>query len=90
MNDSIKRNVKYASAISEIHDLSIDWNGWNFLTVFGKDPDGWFLAIPNWETCVEIAPPDNIKYNSEKIGKALGKPEAGSVIAEEIKEYFRR
>lgn len=72
----------------EVNSASIDWNGWNFLTIFGKSRDGWFVAIPNWEICVEIAPPNNTRYNSDKIGLALNKQEAGKVIAKVIKDHF--
>lgn len=78
--------IREKSRVSVLRTISIDCNGWNFLVVYGKGPDGWFVAIPNWQVCFEAAPPDNINYNAGKIERLMEIEGLGTVLAESIKK----
>ena len=42
--------------------------GFHFLCIFGKHINGGFLAIPNWNICVELsADANDFAYNSDQI-----------------------
>ena len=65
-------------------ELSIDSNGWNFLVIFGKHINGYYIAIPNHNICVEAACAADTFYNEERLLAAgIGEKEAAD-IAEAI------
>lgn len=74
--------------ISNIREISVDWNGWNYRVIYGKHSRGWFIAIPNRNICVRAAPPDDIYYNGEKLGDALNDHDEGGNIASAIGEHW--
>ena len=59
--------IKEKHSVDLVREISVDWNGWNFLIIYGKHINGWFIAIPNWEICVEAGKPTNVDYNTEKL-----------------------
>lgn len=69
-----------------LKSFSLDWKGWAFFVIYGKNRDGWFMAMPNWEICLKIACPENIDYNAKKIESALKIEGSGMILAESIKE----
>lgn len=83
-----KIDILYGEWIEEIHNFRIGWDGWRFLVIYGKGPDGWFASIPNRETCIEIAEPDNIRYNSEKLESRIGIEGIGEILAKSIKKNW--
>ncbi len=74
--------------LNEIHEISVDWNGYNFLIIYGHHINGWFIAISNWNVCVEASDPTDTFYNSEKLAKALDRANAGVELAKAIKEHW--
>lgn len=84
----MKAEIKNSYAVPEAWEISIDWNGWNFLVICGKHINGWFIAIPNWRICVEASEPEDTFYNTEKLARALNDTCMGQTIAQAIKEYW--
>ena len=78
---------KYYGKI-EAHEISVDWNEWNFLVIYGKHINGWFIAVPNWKICVEATTPNNVNYNASKLGEKFSYYERGEAIALAIKEHW--
>ena len=72
-----------------VQQFSIDWNGWNFLIIYGRYVNDWFIAIPNWEICVKATEPDNVYYNIDKLSQAFNDGDKGRVVAEAIKEHWK-
>lgn len=70
------------------HEVSANWNGWNFLIIYGRHVNGWFIAIPNWKICIEACEPTDIYYNSEHLARELNKMGAGLALAQAIKEHW--
>ena len=69
--------------------IKVEWNGYEYRVVLGHVPgDGYFIAIVNWNVCILISEPSDIRYNRVKIGKALENDEAGTAIAEKIKDEW--
>lgn len=71
-----------------IKTFDVSWNGWKFNVVCGKIQSGWFMAVPNWEMCIECAPPYNVDYNSKKIENALKLEGTGEHLALSFKKAF--
>ena len=69
--------------------LEVSSNGFKYCVVFGKADSGWFIAIPNWNVCVEASDPSDDLYNGHQLSKALINPLAGTAIASAIKEAWR-
>jgi len=84
----MKSEIRKTYEVSDTYEISVDWNGYNFLIIYGKHKDGWFIAIPNWKVCVEASTPEDDFYNSEKLAKALNKANAGVELAKAIKEHW--
>ena len=84
-----KAKVKKTYAVMAAKELSIDWDGDNFLVIIGKHINGWYIAIPNWNICIEAGEPTDNFYNSEKLSKALNNVNMGSAIADAVAEYWR-
>lgn len=71
-----------------VHEISVDWNGWRFDVIYGKRKSGWFIAIPNWNTCIEASEPTDIYYNTNKLSEALMDYNKGYVVAGAVKEHW--
>lgn len=84
----MKAEIRNTYEVSNTHEISVDWNGFNFLIIYGKHINGWFIAIPNWEVCVEASDPTDAFYNSEKFAKALNMANASVELAKAIKEHW--
>lgn len=52
-------------------EKTISAGGYSFLCIFGTHINGGFLAIPNWNICVELSEANDKDYNFCKIYDAL-------------------
>ena len=73
---------------TNVHEFSVDWNGFNFLVVYGEHINGWFIAIPNWNKCTEAGEPSNVDYNATKIAQTHIHDIAPTYLAQAIKEHW--
>lgn len=90
----MKKEVKTAEIVGEFkvgetHEISVDWNGYNYLIIYVSHINGWFAAIPNWEVCTEISEPDDVFYNTEKLSKVLDNANTGRALAEAINAHWK-
>lgn len=79
-------NIKNTCEVSKAHEISVDWNGYNFLIIYGKHINGWFIAIPNWQMCTEAGQPSDDFYNTEKLSRVIDIENAPSIIAKAVRE----
>ena len=70
------------------HEISVDFDGYNFRVIYGEHTGGWFIAVPNWELCVEATFPTDHFYNTEKLSRVFNNAERGKAVAEAIKEHW--
>lgn len=84
----MKAKIKRTYEATAKEELSIDWNGHNFLVIIGEHINGWYIAIPNWNVCTEAGFPTDNFYNGEKLANALNDENMGISIADAIKEYW--
>lgn len=85
MKATVRRMLKaYAR-----EELSIDYNGFNYLVIIGQHINGWFIAIPNWNVCTEAGNPIDSHYNREKLANALNDVNTGIALADCITEWWR-
>lgn len=80
--------IKALYEVSMTKELSLDWNGHNFLVIFGEHINGWFIAIPNWQICTEAGHPTDTFYNTEKLSMVIDIPNAPKAIACALEEYW--
>lgn len=83
-----KAEIRNEYKVTKIHEISVDFSGWNFLLIYGKHINGWFIAIPNWNICVEATNPSDTSYNIGKLSEAFNSDNMGKGIAEAIKEHW--
>lgn len=57
--------------VSDTQEVSVNYNGCNYLVIFGRHVNGWYIAIPNWGKCVEAANPEDIFYNTERLSEVF-------------------
>ena len=84
----MKAEIQSDYEVSKVHEISVDWNGYNFLIIYGQHVNGWFIAIPNWNICVEATEPSNYWYNVDKLAYAFNNADRGKAIATTIKEHW--
>lgn len=71
---------------SVIFEANFEANGNNFLVIYGKHANGYFIAIPNWGVCCEAASAEDTFYNAEKL-RAVGlSTKTAHVLANAIKK----
>lgn len=83
----MKAKITRAYNTSNVHEISIDFDGNNYLTIFGKHVNGWFIAIPNWGKSCEATNPTNTFYNYEKLHEHFNK-KVSQAIADAISTYW--
>lgn len=72
-------------------EVSVDVGDFNYLVIYGKHINGWFIAIPNHGICVEAGHPSSgLPYNIEKLtaAKDTNVKNAANSIATAIKEHW--
>lgn len=74
--------------VSNVCEINISWNGFCYLTIYGKHASGWFIAIPNHSVIIDSSEPEDTIYNGDKLAKALDCATAGTEIARLIKEHW--
>lgn len=74
--------------VSNAQEISIDWNGYNFLIIYGMHKNGWFIAIPNWNICTEASEPSDIFYNTQKLSEIILFNDAPGMFARAIYEHW--
>lgn len=74
--------------ITEAHEFSVDWNGFNFLIIYGYHINGWFIAIPNWQKCTEAGHPTDDAYNATKLAQTHIHDTAPAYLARAIREHW--
>lgn len=72
--------------------MEIDSGGYGFYVCYGQHGHGWYIAIPNFETCVEAGNYDDINYNLERLSSVSDKRVADNAenIVKSIKERMEK
>lgn len=74
------------------NELSIDYDGSNYLIIYGTHENGGWFAIINHGVSGNLASFDDVYYNGDQIGMALNNYDTGEQIAIVIAavEEFRK
>ena len=80
--------IKSTYEVTQAKEFSIDWNGFNFLIIYGHHINGWFIAIPNRNVCTEIGEPSDVAYNATKIAQTHIHNIAPMYLAQAIAEHW--
>ena len=85
----MNREIRNTYEVSKTHEISVDIEDLNFLIIYGKHINGWFIAIPNWNVCVETSAPTSDFYNAAQLGDVLNSENVGKHLALAIKEHWQ-
>lgn len=80
--------IRNTYEVTKAREISVDWNGFNFLIIYGKHKNGWFIAIPNWNKCTEAGEPSSVDYNAEKLARTCMQEGAPMYLAQAIAEHW--
>ena len=74
--------------ISDVHHITVDYDGYSYTVIFGEYINGGFFSIPNFNAGGELGDFGDVAWNEDSIYTALKDGSAARVIAEAIKEYY--
>lgn len=80
--------IRNTYEVTQTHEFSVDWNGFNFLIIYGRHVNGWFIAIPNWNKCTKAGEPSDVAYNAEKLARTYMQEGAPMYLAQAISEHW--
>lgn len=80
--------IRNSFEVKNIREFSVDWNGFNFLIIYGHHINGWFIAVPNWNVCTEAGEPSDVAYNATKLALTNIHSEAPVYLAQAIAEHW--
>lgn len=80
--------IQAAYEVSDTYEISVDYDGFNFLVIFGHHINGGFIAVVNHGICCEASSPDSINYNMYRLVRAGMKKKPAQEIAETIAAYM--
>lgn len=86
--DETTYKIRNTYEVTKTHELSVDWNGFNFLIIYGHHINGWFIAIPNWNKCTEAGEPSDVTYNAAKIAQTHIHDIAPMYLSQAIAEHW--
>lgn len=75
-----------------VQEFSVDYDGNNYLVIYGRHVNGWFIAVPNWRVSSEAGEPEAVFYNTEKLSDAFGLAPSSCVpyvIARAVNEHWK-
>lgn len=67
----MKAEIKGIYDVGNVYEISVDIGNFNYLVIYGKHINGWFISILNWNVCTEVAQPEDIIYNTERLDCVL-------------------
>lgn len=51
------------------YEMFVECMGWNFHVIFGEHSNGKFIAIPNFDVCIEASDYGDVFYNKESLSR---------------------
>lgn len=75
------------SNISDVHHITVEYNGNSYSVIFGRYINGGFFSIPNWDVGGELGQFSDTFWNTESLSRALKSNRAAKVIAMAIAEF---
>lgn len=83
----MKFKIETEFKASVLFEVNVAIGGWTYLVIYGKHINGYFCSIPNWKWGCEMAGPDEVAYNSDKLIDCGASKEVAIEIARAI-EYM--
>lgn len=89
----MKAKILNTHKVDNTSAFTAEWGGYHFHIVYGQFKGNWFVAIPNWNICVDIKHPQNVEENAMEICRYVLRPDenldgVGFGLAEAIKEHW--
>ena len=79
----------YGSDVDAFFEIGVIVSGWRYLVIYGNHINGGFCAIPNFAVSCEMADPENVGYNKEKLAGIKGiDSDDAYAIARAIRDYY--
>lgn len=74
--------------ISDVHHITVDYDGYSYTVIFGKYINGGFFSIPNFNVGGELGEFSDVSWNEDSIYAALRDANAAKAIAKAIFEIY--
>lgn len=68
-----------------LFESSIAIGDWSYLVIYGKHINGYFCCLPGWHWGCEMAKPEEVAYNKDKLIECGASVKVATAIAEAIK-----
>lgn len=88
MEKEVNFEIRNTYQTDNVQEFSVDYDGFNYLVIYGHHINGWFIAIPNWKACTEAGEPADVFYNAEKLSRIFERPNVPHAIAMAVKEHW--
>lgn len=72
--------------VKVLFEISVDFDGNNYLVIYGTHINGGFCCIPNWDIASEMGDPSDTFFNSEALMRSRLSKGAARAIAAAIRD----
>lgn len=81
--------IQEAFHTENVREISVDWNGNNYLVIYGRHINGGFFSIPNWGIGGELSShwAEDILGNAARIDRFLEDKRASTQISMAVAEW---
>ena len=74
--------------ISDVHHITVNYDGYSYTVIFGRYINGGFFSIPNFNAGGDLANFADVIWNTDSIYASLKNGVAARAIAEAICRYY--
>lgn len=67
MAETSNYKIRNTYQTDSVQEFSVDYDGNNYLVIYGRHINGWFIAVPNWRVSSEAGEPEAVFYNTEPV-----------------------
>lgn len=76
--------------ISDVHHITVNYDGNSYSVIFGRYVNGGFCSIPNWNVGCELAGFSDVFWNEESLRSVLKHKMVARAIAFAIAEFAEK
>lgn len=90
-NTMVDARIRPINLSSSPYEVTLEIEGWSYHLIFGRQINGWFICVPNWNIGAELGHPTDTYWNNTSLNSAgAGKRNAYYISAalSELSAYF--
>lgn len=85
----MKSKIETIFEAKVMYEFNVAIDGWTYLVIYGKHVNGGFCCVPNWKWGCEMAGPNEVAYNRDKLMECGAKEEIANEIAKAIQFMYK-